>query len=48
LLELREGDSTSSRVAEERTAPAEEVSTAWNGGLGDVEALMVVGLQCAL
>ena len=44
LLELREGDSTSSGAAGARTAPAEEVSTALKGGLVDVAALMVVGV----
>jgi hypothetical protein len=44
LLELREGDSTSSvGVAEERTALAEEVSTGLKGGLVDVGALMFGG-----
>ena len=46
LLELREGDSTSSAgVAEERTALAEEVSTGLKGGLAEVGALMFGGVR---
>jgi hypothetical protein len=46
LLELREGDSTSSAgVAEERTALAEEVSTGLKGGLVEVGALMFGGVR---
>jgi hypothetical protein len=46
LLELREGDSTSSvGPAEDRTALAEEVSTGLKGGLADVGALMFIGVD---